>query len=179
MDETKHAVYRLGDSLYFTGDVCSESVNEAIMIFDEMLNDNNVKKIIFVIHSYGGVSADGVRLYDYIRLNIIPFKPAEVVINNVAQSSAIDICMAFKDRYISENGTIMIHGPSNVLPEGEYTMENVKYLLDKQKTIRKQVIDIVHKNTGINKSILSRLMNQEREMDANEALHYGFVTGII
>jgi ATP-dependent protease ClpP protease subunit len=169
----------MSDSLYFTGDVCSESVNEAILLFDEMLNDESVDRIVFVIHSYGGVSADGVRLYDYIRLHVVPFKPAEVVIQNIAHSSAVDICMAFKDRYISENGSIMIHSPSNILPEGEYTMENVKYLLEKQKGIRKQVVEIIHKNTGINKSILARLINQERELTAIEALDFGFVTGII
>ena len=102
MDEIKHAVYRLGNNLYFAGDICAESVNEAIILFDEILNDDTAERITFVIHSWGGVSDEGMRLYDYIRLNIIPFKESKVIINNLAKSAAVDICMAFQERLISE-----------------------------------------------------------------------------
>ncbi len=99
-----------------------------------------------------------------------------VKIDGLAASAASVIAMAGDTVLMSPVSTMMIHNPSTFVAGDSSEMKKAMQMLDE---VKESIINAYVQKTGANRKELSRLMDSEFWMNANEALSRGFIDGIL
>lgn len=121
------------------------------------------------INSPGGDVFDGIAMYNILRQHKAK---KTVFIDGWAASIASIIALAGDEIIMGEGALYMIHLPWTVAMGNRNEMDNVtSRLID----IEDQMIGIYAKRSGLGKSEIKKMMEDETWMDAEEAISYGFV----
>ncbi len=99
-----------------------------------------------------------------------------IKIDGLAASAASVIAMAGDTVLMSPVSTMMIHNPSTIVAGDSSEMKKAIQMLDE---VKESIINAYELKTGMNRRELSKLMDSEFWMNANEALSRGFVDGIL
>lgn len=99
-----------------------------------------------------------------------------VKIDGIAASAASVIAMAGSEVLMAPTAEMMIHNPSTIAIGDHNAMKDVIKLLD---SIKQSIINAYEKKTGLSRDEISKLMDQTKWMDANEAMRLGFADGMI
>lgn len=100
-----------------------------------------------------------------------------VRIDGIAASAATIIAMAGNKIIMPSNAMMMIHNPMLVLC-GYYNASECEKMAKDLEIIKTSIIAAYRKKCKIDDEMLSRLMDEESWMGANEALSYGFIDEI-
>lgn len=132
----------------------------------------NIETINLRINSNGGNVFDGITIYNYLKSHQARI---EVDIDGLAASIASIIAMAGDERRIADNAWLMIHDPWVM------TVGNAKELretADKMDGIRDSLLDTYMKVSTLESDKVSKMMEEETWINANDALDWGFVTSL-
>lgn len=99
-----------------------------------------------------------------------------VKIDALAASAASVVAMAGDETWISPTGYLMIHNPSTIIAGNKADLQKGMELLDE---IKEGIINAYEAKTGLSRSKISKMMDDETWMNAKKALQLGFVDGIL
>ena len=150
----------------------SFTANEFISEFS-FLESQNINTINIEINSVGGSVFDGFSIFNKI-LN----SPKKTIskVQGLAASMASVIMFASNEVHVTDFSLIMIHNPSFGFKNEEDLTEKEKEILDK---IKESLLTIYKKRTGLRKDKLSKMMDNETWLDAQEAKELGLIDKII
>lgn len=151
-------------NIYLSGEIESELSNRVIreLLYYDSLNHED---ITLYISSPGGQVFAGLSIIDTISL--IKSKVNMVVLDRAASMAAIILSVGAK-RYCYKNSVVMIHNISGV-------SSNMRRI----DSIDEDVMKLLSKNTGKSQEELSKAMEWDNYMDAQEAKEMGFIDEII
>ena len=131
------------------------------------------RRIRLYINSPGGSVSAGLAIYDTIRMLQTP---VDTVCVGIAASMAAVILAGGKKRYILPHAEVMIHQPSGgVMGKASDILVAADHIRD-----RKQVLNhILSERTGKPMEEVTRDVELDHWMNAEEALGYGIVDEII
>lgn len=139
---------------------------------DKLLSEANGEDITVEINSGGGNVFAGNEIY-YL---LSQYKGNMTIdIAGFAGSAASIIAMAGKCRIVP-SGLVMIHNVSGGARGDYHTMDKTSEVL---KTANKAISNAYIAKTGLSQEKLLALMDEEKWMDAKEAVELGFVNEII
>ena len=124
------------------------------------------------IFSGGGDAFAGFAIHDYITDASNGLK-VEARVYGMAASAAMIIAAACSPRLIGESSMGMVH---NAFSMSEDVSEKDQAVLD---NMNERQVEIFRKVTGMTAGKLTKLMEEDRFMDADEAVALGFFTGKI
>ena len=125
------------------------------------------------LRTMGGDGFEAFAMYDYLRSLTIPTK---VNIVGATASAGTIIAMGADERAITQNSKFLIHNTWTVT---EGNSEEHQKTAEALARFDRDIVNIYHKATGMNKAALRSLMKEERWMDATEAKEKGFIHKII
>jgi len=122
-------------------------------------------------------SSGGSVFAAYAIMNLLKSHPAEIIvyIDGIAASAATLIAMA-GDKIIAPIGSVlMIHLPSTGV---RGNINDMQKTIDVLNTITESMIDVYHAKTGIDKTTLRVMLDEDSWMTGSQALEKGFVDEI-
>ena len=125
------------------------------------------------LRTMGGDTFEAFAMYDYLRSLTIPTK---VNIVGATASAGTLIAMGADERTITPNSKFLIHN-NWTITQGD--SEDHQKAAEALARFDRDIVNIYHKATGMNKAALRSLMKEERWMDATEAKEKGFVNKIL
>lgn len=130
------------------------------------------EKVTLSIFSGGGDAFAGFAIYDYITAaeNALD---VEARVYGMAASAAMIIAAGCSPRLIGESSMAMIHNAFSMEAEPD---EKTQAVLD---SMNERQLEIFSKLTGKRKDSVKKLMDEDRFMDADEAVSLGLFTGTI
>jgi len=140
--------------------------------FISQLKSLKQKDVTVRINSAGGSVFDGIAIYNVIKDSD---KNITVKIDGLAASIASVIAMAGKKVIMADNAMMMIHNPWNGIWGDAEDMRSMAELLDK---IKETIITSYKNKTGLEESVISKMMDEETWMTAKEAKEFGFIDEI-
>lgn len=130
------------------------------------------KEIDVRINSLGGDVFVGNTIYELLKNS---GKNIRVHIDGVAASIASLIALAGSERIISKSGYFMIHNPTSLTWGEEKEHRKAADLLAK---VKGTMLDVYQEQTGGERDMLARQMDDETWFTGQEALDAGFATAI-
>ena len=172
-------------------DIFSRLLNDRIIFLADQVNDATAslvvaqllylesedpdKDISLYINSPGGSITSGMAIYDtmqYIKCDV-----STICVGMAASMGAFLLSSGAKGkRYALPNSEIMIHQPLGGF-QGQAT--DIKIHADRIITIKKDLNELLSKNTGQPLEIIERDTERDNFMTAEEALKYGLVDKVI
>ncbi len=172
-------------------DIFSRLLNDRIIFLADQVNDATAslvvaqllylesedpdKDISLYINSPGGSITAGMAIYDtmqYIKCDV-----STICVGMAASMGAFLLSSGAKGkRYALPNSEIMIHQPLGGF-QGQAT--DIKIHADRIIKIKKDLNEILSKNTGQPLEIIERDTERDNFMTAEEALKYGLVDKVI
>ena len=172
-------------------DIFSRLLNDRIIFLADQVNDATAslvvaqllylesedpdKDISLYINSPGGSITAGMAIYDtmqYIKCDV-----STICVGMAASMGAFLLSSGAKGkRYALPNSEIMIHQPLGGF-QGQAT--DIKIHADRLIKIKKDLNEILSKNTGQPLEIIERDTERDNFMTAEEALKYGLVDKVI
>lgn len=131
---------------------------------------DDVESINLTINSPGGSVFDGLAIYNYLSSHKAK---VNIEVLGIAASSASVIAMAGDTITIPEDGFLMIHSPWSGAVGDADEMRSTADVLDK---IQETLINIYVKRTGLDKEVITDMVNKETWLTGSEALELGFAT---
>ena len=165
-------VYLIGDIEKDTARVCIERLRE--------LAGENGKPITLFINSAGGNVTDGLAIHDSIRQVVRKGIDVTIVVQGMAYSMGSVVLQAASDgrRLVLPHSWIMIHEPAKWA--GWQSTSAAAQHLDRLKQMQGQIYEILANRSG---KPLSKIIRDTKRtdfyLDANKALEYGLIDGII
>lgn len=139
---------------------------------DDFFNDldalGDVDDIHLRLNSPGGVITDGNAIYNVLKRHKANVK---VTIEGIAASMASVIAMAGDEVVMPENAFLMIHNPHVFMGGGADDLRHEADLLDKMK---KSAIKAYKRKATISNDDISKMMDDETWITAEEAVKMGF-----
>lgn len=135
--------------------------------------ENNNKKVIVKLHTYGGSVFDGNLIYNTL---INSLSEIEIHIVGIAASMGAVISLATDKVYMVENGYIMIHAPSGETYGTVTDHENNIKLL---RSIEANFIKKLSEKTLKGENYVNKWLVGDNWFDANQALQEGLIAGIL
>ena len=161
--------------LYFEGPIsdCTWLGDEITpaMFRDELSKVNG--NLTVWVNSPGGDCVSASQIYTMLRNHK---GKVTVKIDGIAASAASVVAMAGDETLISPTGYLMMHNPMTLASGNKSDMEKAIALLDK---IKEGIINTYSRKTGLSRSKISKLMDDETWLNAEKALQLGFVDGIL
>lgn len=140
--------------------------------FISQIPENGNEDLEIRINSPGGGVFQGWAMYNAL----IDYKGKKIVyIDGVAASMASVVATAGDEIYMSENALFMIHNPSSTTQGNAKDLRKEADLLDKIKNI---MVDSYHKKTGLPKSNLEKMLDDETWFSAQEAKDNKFINDV-
>jgi ATP-dependent Clp endopeptidase proteolytic subunit ClpP len=140
--------------------------------FISQIPENGNEDLEIRINSPGGSVFQGWAIYNAL----IDYKGKKLIhIDGVAASMASVIAMAGDEIYMSENALYMIHNPSSTAQGNANELRKEADLMDKIKGI---MVDSYHKKTGIPKTELEKMLDDETWFSAQEAKESKFINDV-
>ena len=124
------------------------------------------------INSVGGSVTEGAAIYNALKRHK---GGLTVHIDGLAASMASVIAMAGEETRIAENALIMIHNPWSMTMGDADDLRKEADVLDKLKAT---LVNAYVRKSGQPRAAIEQMMDDEKWMDANEALALGFVDEI-
>lgn len=139
----------------------------------EYLADLDVENIDVYINSNGGAVDTAIAINNALRRH-----KAKVTVNidGIAASAATLITCAGDTVRMPKNALFMIHNPSTIAMGDSEEMRKKADVLEKYKN---SITETYLQKVNIDKEKLSKLMDNESWLSAEEALKYGFIDEII
>ena len=138
---------------------------------DELMNGEG--DITVWINSPGGDCIAAAQIYNML----MEYKgDVTVKIDGIAASAASVIAMAGTKVMMSPVSMLMIHNPLTIAFGNKGEMEKAISMLDE---VKESIINAYEIKTGLSRTKLSHLMDQETWMDANKAVELGFADDIL
>lgn len=135
--------------------------------------ENNNKKVIVKLHTYGGSVFDGNLIYNTL---INSTADIEIHIVGIAECMGAVISLATDNVYMVENGYIMIHAPSGGTYGTAIDHENNIKLL---RSIEANFIKKLSEKTAKGEDYVNKWLVGDNWFDANQALQEGLIAGIL
>lgn len=161
--------------LFLNGTIAEESWFDddvTPQLFKEELNQGNGNITVW-INSPGGDCVAAAQIYNML----IDYKgDVTVKIDGIAASAASVIAMAGTNVLMSPVSMLMIHNPMTIAFGNKGEMEKAISMLDE---VKESIINAYEIKTGLSRTKLSHLMNQETWMDAHKAVELGFADDIL
>lgn len=132
----------------------------------------DVQSINVYINSYGGEVAEGLAIYNALRRHKAKIR---TYCDGFACSSASVIFMAGDERIMYESSLLMIHNAWT------YTQGNAAELrkqADDLEKITQASVEAYKANSSLEEDEIKKLMDEETWILPEEAIEYGFATGI-
>ena len=162
-------------TLFLNGTIAEESwfdddVTPALFKSDLMDGEGDV---IVWINSPGGDCFAAAQIYNMLR-----DYPGHVTvkIDSIAASAASVIAMAGDTVQMSPVGIMMIHNPATIAIGDHNEMQKA---IDMLSGVKDSIINAYATKTGLSRSKLSRLMEDETWMDTGQAIELGFADEVI
>ena len=99
-----------------------------------------------------------------------------VKIDGIAASAASVVAMAGDETLIAPTGMLMIHNPSTVAFGNKEAMQKAIELLDE---VKESIINAYEEKSGLSRSKIARMMDEETWLNAKTAQSLGLVDGIL
>ena len=99
-----------------------------------------------------------------------------VKIDGIAASAASVVAMAGDETLIAPTGMLMIHNPSTVAFGNKEAMQKAIELLDE---VKESIINAYEDKSGLSRSKIARMMDEETWLNAKKAQFLGLVDGIL
>lgn len=134
---------------------------------------NDYNEINVYINSYGGELAEGLAIYNALKLN-----KATVNTYNIgfACSSASIVFMAGDNRYMSKSSILMIH---NVSQFAYGNSQDFKKIANDLEILNTVVLNSYLDKVALTEKELTKMMDKETFIDSDDALNWGFITNIL
>jgi ATP-dependent Clp protease protease subunit len=162
-------------TLYLNG-VISEETWWGDEVTPKMFKDEltaGIGNVTVWINSPGGDVFAAAQIYNML----MDYKgQVTVKIDGMAASAASVIAMAGGDVYMSPVSMLMIHNPSTIAIGDSEEMLRAKALLDE---VKESIINAYELKSGLSRTKLSHLMDEETWMNANKAVELGFADKIL
>lgn len=161
--------------LFLNGTIAEESWFDddvTPQLFKEELNGGSGNITVW-INSPGGDCIAAAQIYNML----MEYKgDVTVKIDGIAASAASVIAMAGTKVMMSPVSMLMIHNPMTIAFGNKGEMEKAISMLDE---VKESIINAYEIKTGLSRTKLSHLMDQETWMDANKAVELGFADDIL
>ena len=166
----------LKDRIIFLGTPIDEHTANLIVAQLLFLDSQDTKKDISIyINSPGGSVYDAFAIYDTI--NYIKSDVSTIAVGMAASAAAFLLSSGTKGkRFALPHSKIMIHQPSSGT-RGKVT--DMEIDLEESIKLKKQLEEILAKNTGQKSSKIHTDMERDYYMSADEAHKYGLVDNVI
>jgi ATP-dependent protease ClpP protease subunit len=176
-EEISYNIITKGNEIYFYEDIEKEQILQLISNIKDLSYTLRLESIKYgfqpVIHlhlySNGGDAFMGLSAYDFIRNSEIPIY---TYIDGMIASAATFIYLAGHMRYMTENGTILIHQISTNF-WGKF--EDLKDECQNTTELMKIVKRIYSNHTNMKKKHLEQLLKRELLLPYSECVKYGIV----
>jgi ATP-dependent Clp protease protease subunit len=170
----------LSDSreIFLTQEVNAQSCSSLITQLMYLNRTEPNREITLYINSPGGIVADGLAVYDVIRLLTAPVRT--VCLGTCASMGAI-LFLAGKKRDIMEHGRIMVHDPAfgGNHDIGGKKPHQIQSELDDLNRCREALARIISERTGKSLSQIYELTANDTYFSAQEAVEFGLATRIL
>ncbi len=170
----------LSDSreIFLTQEVNAQSCSSLITQLMYLNRTEPNREITLYINSPGGIVADGLAVYDVIRLLTAPVRT--VCLGTCASMGAI-LFLAGKKRDIMEHGRIMVHDPAfgGNHDIGGKKPHQIQSELDDLNRCREALARIISERTGKSLSQIYELTANDTYFSAQEAMEFGLATRIL
>lgn len=131
------------------------------------------RKLLIKLNSYGGDAFEGIEIYNYLK----SLKNKVVVeVTSIAASAASIIAMGADEIRMSNGSQLMIHEASTFAVGTKSEMQKT---LNALKSMDNSIVDIYHEKTGLNKTEILQLMEEETWFTSEEAVKYKFADNVI
>lgn len=172
-------------------DIFSRLLKDRIVFLDGEINDASAdlviaqllflesedpkKGISLYINSPGGSVTAGLAVYDTMQYLLNPVQT--ICMGQAASMAALLLCGGTKEkRFILPSARVMIHQPwGNV--EGQET--DIRIQSRELQRIKKLTLDILHRHTGRDLSLLREDTERDFFLTATEAVEYGIVDKVM
>jgi len=141
-----------------------------------MLQIENVKdadEILININSPGGEVTEGFAIYNY--LTGLPYNITTRGVGLVASIATV-VFLAGKKRELYDNTQFLIHNPWTY---GEGDAATLEKKAEELRSIENQLIDFYASHTGVEKTTLQELMNEDKMIGSDMAKDLNFATDIL
>ena len=174
----KETLDRLRD-IYLIGDIEKDTARGVIERLRELANDNT-KPITIYINSAGGNVTDGLAIHDAVREVVSHNIEVTIIVQGMAYSmGSVVLQAASTGRRLSyPHSWIMIHEPAKWA--GWQSTSAAAQHLDRLKQMQAQIYEILANRSG--KPLQKIIRDTKRTdfyLDANKALEYGLIDGIV
>ena len=170
----------LSDSreIFLTGEVSAQSCGSLITQLMYLNRTEPDQEITLYINSPGGLVADGLAVYDVIRL--LEATVRTVCLGTCASMGAI-LFLAGKKREIMEHGRIMVHDPAfgGNHDIGGKKPHQIQSELDDLNRCREALARIISERTGKSLPEIYDITANDTYFSAQEAVEFGLATRIL
>ena len=158
-----------------SGEVNDDMANAIIAQLLFLDAQDSEKDIYMYINSPGGSVSAGLAIYD--TMNFVNADVQTIVMGMAASMASVLATAGTKGkRFALPNSEIMIHQP---LGGAEGQASDIKIVADRIILLRKRLNKILAKNTGCSLKKIEKDTERDYYLDAEEALAYGLIDGII
>ena len=131
------------------------------------------RNLLIKLNSYGGDAFEGIEIYNYLK----SLKNKVVVeVTSIAASAASIIAMGADEIRMSNGSQLMIHEASTFAVGTKSEMQKT---LNALKSMDNSIVDIYHERTGLDKTEILQLMEEETWFTSEEAVKYKFADNVI
>ena len=148
-----------------------DDVDDAINSMDA--TDNTIE---ILMNSLGGDCDEGFAIYDKLRST---GKEIKAVIQGNCGSMASVILLAASERKAFPHATLHIHHPFLSFWTEHFGVSDADEAKARLETLTNQILDIYEERTGTPRETLSPIMDEDRDMDMEEAKNLGFIHEIL
>ena len=173
-EKEKPRVEKDGRTIYFFGEVTTESACQVIMYLDALEREAVNKPITIKMNSVGGTEYDGLAIYDAIRRC-----QCEIITigTGLIASMGVPIFLAGDIRYLSENCSLMNHQGSD---EIEGRLADLKITVAEISTIENIIVDIMAERLGQSAhKVRNDIKIGDQYLRAHQALEEGYAHEIL
>lgn len=175
-DMKTHDIYVYGDIWNDQSDYASEwGVVSLVDIVKQMNENKDAEEYIVHVHSRGGEVDEGFAIHDVL---VTSGKKITTIIEGMCYSITTIVALAAEkeNRKMTENSNFGIHNPTG----GVFgDADDIQKGADKMKEYQDKIIDFYVDKTGADKDKITKLVDEDTQMTAEEAKDLGFISEII
>lgn len=160
----------MSEGIHFFGDIGREEVLSAEWLYYvlERRKEEGATSTVLKINSYGGNVKEALSMVEVIKSSELNIE-AHVV--GIAASSATFVAMACDKVVMAPYALMMVHLPANMVGG---TSKDLRRSADTMDKVTEGIITMYEEKSGLERSFIKQLMEEETWMSANEAVEYGF-----